>query len=366
MVFLSLLLVASLSAQEVPTASPGVSLPLEGRSQVQQRPGLLPPQTPITEVDEDQRPEAASADSQSTTNVRSFNLRVGETLSVFFDGEGWIYDNAVAELGNPVRERTAAGTRFRFQPRLAGQFELIFQRQDPVAGKILHQRVKINVQDSNSTVESKTTNSPPVGVSANGALLQTARRLYSLGRFLELYRMLGDQSALTEAPLVEIKAQAAEELGRFQEAMELWRRSIDVASEQEKQAVLVKALLAASRHGDGPRLAQFWSLYEAAYANQRPSNLSEDEYWHLSRSISEKVPSLLPTVLGLWEAWYPDGRGKDVWHYLMARWSEQEKRDYQEALRHYSLLARNFPLSPHRQMALERSANLRQQLFLIR
>ncbi len=366
MVLVLFFIATVLSAQDAPTASPGVNLPLELRSRLDPQPQLLPPQTPVPETVQEERREAESSSPLTNAPVRSFTLRTGETLNVFFEGEGWIYENSGPELGTPVRERTSGGTRFRFQPKSAGTFRVVFQRQDPVQGRILYQTVRLDVRDNTPPeMGSGNTQNPPPALSHLEALRQQARRLYSLGQFSQLYRLLGNSPSSGDSSLVELKALAAEGLGRSQEALELWRRAVDASNAEEKQDTLVKSLMAAVRLRDGLRLVEFWTLYETSLSQTRPPTLSEDDFWSLVAALSEKAPALAPSILGLWEDWYPDGRGRDKWHYFMARWLEQEKKDYREALRHYNQVM-DHPLSPYHRIASERSANLRQRLYLIR
>lgn len=365
MVFVLLLIGPLIWSQEVPVTGPEVQIPLELRSRVGETPGVLGPRTSVAEVP---RQESAAIPTDGPEAIereeveRNLTVRPGETVNVFFEGEGWVFEGAEPSLEPPQRERASGGTRFRFTPRAAGDYLLRFQRQDPRQGRILAQRVRIVVRSETSPTPSGF----PMSEYDHQSFLERARALFRAGRFPELYRHLGSQSRDESVELSELRAVAAAGVGRPSEALEHWARAVELAEADRRPRILARALSAAARLGDGLRLTHFWTLLETGYADQRLPDLSEETLGDIGEGLYRSSPEVVPALLDLWPVWFPEGRLRDRWLFLAARYWETQRKDYREALRFYTELAQDHPLSPHHRTAQEKSALLRARLFSVR
>jgi len=372
MVWLFLLLVPSLWCQEVPSTGPNVNLPLESRTHGLRQPGMLEATTPLPIIEtsnrhQDQLTTVETPNRQGLIRDQAFTLRPGEVLNLFLDGDGWIYESLIPELGSPQRERVGNGVRFRFQPRTEGNYQLMFQRQDPVQGQIQYQRVILTVRNNRPepqvdlSLENRTSSEPMEQV-----IWGRAQRYHTLGQLQELYRYLDANRQVQSARLSELRAFAAEGVGRNSEALEHWARAVELSAEDVKSEYLVKALVSAARLKDGLRLAQFWSWYDQFFKNQRPNTLDEVSFFLIAQVALERASGIVPEFLELWSQWYPESLLEDQWLFLKGRWLEGEKRDYQQALVHFIKLIEKYPLSSYYRSAQERVANLRGQFFLVR
>lgn len=365
MVFVLLLIGTLVWPQEVPVTGPEVQMPLELRSRVGETPGVLGPRTSVPDVpghDSASIPTEGPQAIEREEGERNLTVRPGETVNVFFEGEGWVFEGAEPSLEVPQRERASGGTRFRFTPRAAGDYLLRFQRQDPRLGRILAQRVRIVVRPETAP--------PPIGFPSSEydhqSFRDRAHALFRSGRLPELYRHLGSRPWEESVDLSELRAAAAEGVGRPSEALEHWARAVELAEAERRPRILSRALSAAARVGDGLRLTQFWTLVETGYADQRLPDLSEESLGDIGEGLYRSSPEVVPALLDLWPVWFPEGRLRDRWLFLAARYWETQRKDYREALRFYTELAQDHPLSPHHRTAQERSALLRARLFSVR
>ncbi len=303
--------------------------------------------------------------------IREILVRPNETVTLSLEGAQWIYTgSARPELGGLQRESTPQATRFRMIPRVAGIYELDFQKQDLMTGQTQTQQFRMTVAAAPADGAFSQRVNPPNNRNQEG-VLQNARVLASRGDFQQALVLLRPHLQTANKETTLFAADLSEKAGYLREALAYWEKILDMNSlpDEKKLAYAEWFRLAVKIQAPEKVSAMYTRMKGEDSDPANPFKLSE--LLHLETAelvlLSEDTRQSLRMLFD-WKILYPENSFGDRALFLQARIREKAgpTLNLREALESYQELINRYPLSPLTEKARIQAAGLRRTYFQIR
>jgi hypothetical protein len=305
---------------------------------------------------------------------RSLITKLFDTLSLSFEGQGWIFvgENA-GKTGLAFTSRDTANpsrTGFSFKAREKGDYLLIFQMQDLSVSQLSVERVRVSVLDEKdffaalSAGRSETGSGQDFNQTQSAGQVQTGDSLFAAKQYPEAYAAYLRNYVPGNPAMENRLAELAMSLGLYAEAVGHWLKLID------------------SKEGDWARLA-LRGIFDASLAGRLEDSLISSAERLSSIEGSFSKGDLVATVNALREkkdfrkavqfcesfiARYPFIKGIDEVYWLLGNLYEEPGalRSEEKAVSYYRIVTDNYPASLFWQRAKDRILFIERNYLFIR